>query len=72
MMNRIVYICDKKACDSTQWASCRFIKIGNNRCSHTTDPKHAKYGICKDPEKHPERFEQLEDGDFWEVENEIL
>jgi hypothetical protein len=67
MMNRIVYICDGKACDHKEFSSCKGDYPGVDVCHHTTDPKHAKYGICEDPVNHPERFELLEDGDFWEI-----
>ena len=69
-MSEIVYICDGKACDTQTWAlpSCKADGIDLEKCHHTTDPAHAKFGICEDPENHPERFEQLEDGEFWEIE----
>lgn len=72
-MSEIVYICDGKACDDKTWAtpSCKIPDDIMCRCLHTTDPAHAKYGICEDPENHPERFEQLEDGEFWEIEKDI-
>ena len=70
-MSKIVYICDGKACVSTEWASCESVNLGIDKCSHTTNPAHAKFGICEDSENHPERFEQLEDGEFWEIEKDM-
>lgn len=69
-MSEVVYICDGKACDDKTWAlvSCKMQDPNIDVCHHTTNPAHAKYGVCKDPENHPERFEQLEDGEFWEIE----
>lgn len=71
VMSKVVYICDGKACDRKEFPSCRSDYPGLDMCSHTTNPAHAKFGICEDPENHPERFEQLEDGEFWEIEKEI-
>ena len=44
-------------------------------CSHTLQPECAKYGECKDPENHPERFifqerpESCRPSYYWEVES---
>lgn len=71
-MSEVVYICDGKACDHKELPSCKcnWLYRGIDTCHHTTNPAHAKYGICEDPENHPERFKQLEDGEFWEIEKE--
>lgn len=43
-------------------------------CSHTEEPEFAKYGECRDPENHPERFIFYERPEpdinsyYWEVE----
>lgn len=72
-MSETVYICDGNACDSKELPSCKstYLYRGLDMCSHTTDPMHAKFGVCEDPENHPERFEQLEDGEYWEIEKDI-
>lgn len=69
-MSEIVYICDGNYCDNKTWGtpSCKMPGDIMCRCLHTTDPAHAKFGPCEDPENHPERFKQLENGEFWEVE----
>lgn len=67
-MSKVVYICDGNACDHKEFASCKGDYPGIDVCCHTTDSAHAKYGVCEDPENHPDRFKQLEDGDFWEIE----
>lgn len=67
-MSKVVYICDGKACGRKEFPSCRSSYPSMDTCSHTTDQTHAKFGVCEDPENHPDRFKQLEDGDFWEIE----
>ena len=49
----VAYLCDKGACET---GSCHIDGL-ESECKHTFDPKHAVFGECKDPWKHPERFE---------------
>lgn len=64
----VAYICDGKACEDQLWPSCKIPRTEIDHCDHTTNPEHAKNGPCEDPENHPERFKELQNGRYWEIE----
>ncbi len=56
---RIFYLCDReKECK-------RSITCGEEYCSHTEDPEHAKNGKTEHPELD-NRFKKTEHGDYYE------
>lgn len=69
---KIAYLCDGLSYCSDKVGCFRMAKPGMDYCTHTFDKKHAKNGICKNPEKHPERFHQIDLTDsetcYWEGE----
>ena len=59
MKHEVAYICDGYArCALEPGCYMRNDPVcpSDILCRHTTDPDHAKNGICKNPWKHPERF----------------
>lgn len=74
----IIYICKGEGMDCYLHPYCIFredpVAATDDLCSHTLKPECAKYGVCEDPENHPERFifqERREDcgpSYYWEVE----
>ena len=48
---QVTYLCDRK-----QKCKEHCLNDDNYPCRHTLDPEHALNGICKDPQRHPERF----------------
>ena len=55
MKTRVAYICDGKNCPKP--VGCKVKNKKKGLCLHTTDPKHAVNGKCRDPWNYPERFE---------------
>ena len=53
---KTLYICNGKACKKPMY--CKVKHPDNWLCAHTTDPKCAVNGPCKDPWHHEERFEK--------------
>lgn len=53
---KTAYLCDGLAWCSDKVGCFRVAKPGMDYCRHTFTEQHAKYGACKDPENHPERF----------------
>ena len=74
----IVYLCKGEGMTCYLHPYCTFrgdwFTKDDPVCSHTLDPEFAKYGACKDPENHPERFTFQERPDscvpsyYWEEE----
>ena len=62
----VLYICDcKKPCAAG--IGCHRSGSDFGLCSYTTDPEHALYGSCADPQNHPERFGRVfsDETDAW-------
>lgn len=74
----IVYLCKGEGMTCFLHPYCTFrgdpIAEGDPVCSHTLNPECAKYGVCEDPENHPERFifqelpEACRPSYYWEEE----
>lgn len=61
----IAYICDRK----DECGGCEHCHKGEDGCSRTTNPEHAKYGSCEgDPSWYPERFYQVDEDRWFERE----
>ena len=60
-MKEVIYLCDgyNKCANS---AFCG-LHTEDGECYHTASPRYAKYGRCKHPEEHPERF--LDCGEYY-------
>ena len=56
---KVAYLCDGLCLCSDKVGCFRTAKPGMDYCRHTFIEKHAKYGACKDPENHPERFHKV-------------
>ena len=62
----VVYLCDGKM-PCAKKVGCFLSGSDVGFCKHTTDPEHALYGVCPDPQNHPERFEIIRDKRTGEV-----
>lgn len=72
----VLYICDcRKPCG--MGLGCHQSSSAVGYCKHTKEPDHALYGVCEDPQNHPERFEAIRDKksgeviDYFEKEREV-
>lgn len=63
---KVAYICDQKGGCKSKWPSCKNPEFAD-LCTHTTDPEHAVNGKCANPDKDPDRFEEIRPGVFWEI-----
>jgi len=57
---KTAYLCDGLCICSDKVGCYRVAKPGMDYCNHTFYERHAKYGPCKDPENHPERFHEID------------
>ena len=56
----VLYLCDcRKPC--AMGNGCHQSGSAFGFCKHTTDPSHALYGACAEPQNYPDRFEAVYD-----------
>ena len=65
-VRNVLYLCDGNGC-RYEHKMCKM--QDSERCMHTTNPAHAINGVCEDPQRHPERFRYIGNGDYAELED---